>query len=77
MIAQFLVDHPDVVAICYHTPWPGALDPLYLHNPVQNLARAEALRLLVEKHTIEVLEFNRNVEELLELLWKKHAHKDS
>ena len=41
MIAQFLTDHPDVVTICYHTPWPGALDPLYLHNPVQNLARTE------------------------------------
>ena len=40
-------------------------------------SRAEALRLLVEKHTIEVLEFNRNVEELLDLLWKKHEHKDS
>jgi len=36
-----LNDHPDVVTICYHTPWPGALDELYLHNPEQNLARTE------------------------------------
>jgi hypothetical protein len=41
MIAEFLQDHPDVVTICYHTPWPGPLDELYQHNPVQNLARTE------------------------------------
>jgi hypothetical protein len=30
-----------VVTISYHTPWPGPLDPFYLHNPAQNLARTE------------------------------------
>lgn len=41
MIAQFLTDHPDIVSICYHTPWPGALDLLFMHNPVQNQARTD------------------------------------
>ncbi len=41
MIQEFLDEHPDVVTICYHTPWPGPLDQLYQHNPVQNLARTD------------------------------------
>ncbi len=41
MIQQFLTDHPDIVTICYHTPWPGALDALFQHNPVQNQARID------------------------------------
>ncbi|KPJ87840.1 MAG: hypothetical protein AMS18_14110 [Gemmatimonas sp. SG8_17] len=42
LVAQLLRNHPDdIVAVVYHTPWPGIDDPFYQHNPTQNLARAE------------------------------------
>ncbi len=39
--------------------------------------RAEALRLLVEGHRIEVLEFNLDTNVILDLLWKKREHRES
>ena len=42
MFNEFVSDHPDdVVAICYNTPWPGPEDPLYWHNPEDNMGRTE------------------------------------
>lgn len=35
-----IANNPDkVVAIKYHVNWPGANDPMYLHNPAENGAR--------------------------------------